>query len=75
MSQRNADEPADDVGRLLAQQRHYYDLRAPDFADENRPFWNPAELERRLQVSGWEADVRPFGETFLFGTATRPPRA
>ena len=37
-------------------------------------FWNHGDLERRLQAKGWDARVRPVGETFLFGTATTPDR-
>lgn len=31
-------------------------------------FWNAAELERRLRSSGWNIDVRPVGDSFLFGS-------
>jgi hypothetical protein len=32
-------------------------------------FWNPRDLEARLQRLGWHARVRSFGETFLVGQA------
>jgi SAM-dependent methyltransferase len=31
-------------------------------------FWRPDELEARLQSSGWDIEVRPVGETYLFGS-------
>jgi hypothetical protein len=31
-------------------------------------YWRPDELEARLRHGGWEIDVRPVGETFLFGS-------
>jgi demethylmenaquinone methyltransferase/2-methoxy-6-polyprenyl-1,4-benzoquinol methylase len=31
-------------------------------------FWRPDELEARLRSSGWDVEVRPVGETFLFGS-------
>ncbi len=33
-------------------------------------FWNPTELEQRLRASGWDIDVHPVGDTFLFGSGT-----
>lgn len=35
-------------------------------------FWNPADLEQRLQELGWQADVEPVGEAFLYGVAQTP---
>jgi demethylmenaquinone methyltransferase/2-methoxy-6-polyprenyl-1,4-benzoquinol methylase len=31
-------------------------------------YWRPDELEARLRALGWDVDVHPFGETFLFGS-------
>ncbi len=33
-------------------------------------FWNTAELEGRLRSAGWDIDVRPVGDSFLFGAGS-----
>jgi SAM-dependent methyltransferase len=35
-------------------------------------FWNPADLERRLDELGWRASVEPVNESFLYGVAQTP---
>jgi demethylmenaquinone methyltransferase/2-methoxy-6-polyprenyl-1,4-benzoquinol methylase len=35
-------------------------------------FWNPTDLEQRLQELGWQTDVEPVGEAFLYGVAQTP---
>jgi demethylmenaquinone methyltransferase/2-methoxy-6-polyprenyl-1,4-benzoquinol methylase len=37
--------------------------------DVVKVFWNPPDLEQRLQELGWQADVEPLGEAFLYGVA------
>ncbi|HET6873715.1 MAG TPA: class I SAM-dependent methyltransferase [Acidimicrobiales bacterium] len=54
------DAPAHDpIGELLAVQRHYYDLRAPDYMNVNRP------SDRRVRglLASWQAErlVERFG--------------
>lgn len=33
-------------------------------------FWSPADLEQRLRSSGWDIEVRPVGDSFLFGSGS-----
>ena len=36
-------------------------------------FWEPADLTARLDQAGWDATVRPVGDTFLIGEARPRP--
>ena len=31
-------------------------------------FWDPTDLEQRLRALNWHIDVRPVGETFMYGS-------
>ena len=38
--------------------------------DVIKVFWSPADLELRLNASGWDIDVRPVWESYLFGSGS-----
>jgi demethylmenaquinone methyltransferase/2-methoxy-6-polyprenyl-1,4-benzoquinol methylase len=57
-------EDASEIDGVPVARRTLADGRSFDIV---KVFWNPTELERRLQTSGWHMDVRPVGVDFLFG--------
>jgi SAM-dependent methyltransferase len=57
-----SDDPAAPAAR-----RTLGDGRAFDIV---KVFWHPDDLERHLRATGWDAHVRPIGDTFLYGSAT-----
>ena len=61
-------EPTTDVNGVSVAQRTLADGRTFDIV---KVFWRPDELERRLRASGWDIEVRPVGETYLFGSGGR----
>ena len=60
-----AAEPTREVDGVSVAQRTLADGRTFDIV---KVLWHPDELEARLRASGWEIEVRPVGETFLFGS-------
>jgi ubiquinone/menaquinone biosynthesis C-methylase UbiE len=58
-------EPTRLVDGVSVATRTLADGRAFDIV---KVYWRPDELEARLRHGGWEIDVRPVGETFLFGS-------
>jgi SAM-dependent methyltransferase len=57
-------------GAVPAARRTLSDGRVFDVV---KVFWHPNDLERRLRATGWDAHVRPAGDTFLYGEATPEP--
>lgn len=62
-----ANEPTRDVNGVSVATRTLADGRAVDIV---KVFWHPDELQARLRALGWDVDVRPVGDTFLFGSGT-----
>lgn len=54
-----------DAGVPAAQRR----LRDGRTFDIVKVFWDPPDLEERLRVLGWQAEVRSVGDSFYFGIA------
>jgi demethylmenaquinone methyltransferase/2-methoxy-6-polyprenyl-1,4-benzoquinol methylase len=58
-------EPTRLVDGVSVAERTLADGRAFDIV---KVYWRPDELEARLRSTGWDVEVRPVDETYLFGS-------